>query len=333
VAHRINIGILGCANIAQRSIIPTLAMLGEYFNLIGVASRVREKATQIANQYHTQAFLGYEALLESENLEAVYIPLPNSMHKEWVERSLERGLHVLVEKSLACTVEDAAMLNKLARDNNLVLLENFQFRFHGQLKYITDLVKSGTIGEMRLVRSSFGFPHFEDKHNIRYNKNLGGGALLDAGAYPLKLSQIFLGNDISIIAANLYFDEKFDVDTYGSAVLRQKCGDLVSQIAFGFDNHYQCNVELWGSNGKIHTNRIFTAGPEIKPMVTIETKLDTKTIELRPDDHFRNLFFYFKNLIHSVSNVGGHTDQVENEYTENVNQARLISELRTCSEE
>ena len=100
-----------------------------------------------------------------------------------------------------------------------MLLENFQFRFHSQLAYIMGLVEDGTIGELRNIRSSFGFPPFPDKNNIRYSKDLCGGALLDAGAYPIKISQIFLGNSINVKTADLSIDKELEVDIWGSATL------------------------------------------------------------------------------------------------------------------
>ena len=195
----VNIGILGCANIAHKYIIPTLLEMSVY-NIIGIASRTKEKANQFSNTFFIKPYYSYESLLNVEELEAIYIPLPNALHAEWIEKAFGKGLHVLVEKSLATSFEDVLRLNRMALEKKYVLLENFQFRFHKQLEVIKELVKDGKIGPLRCVRSSFGFPPFSDKKNIRYNKKLGGGALLDAGAYPVKISQIFLGNDIEVAA-------------------------------------------------------------------------------------------------------------------------------------
>ena len=115
-------------------------------------------------------------------------------------------MHVLVEKSLACEYAQVVELNDLAKKKGLALIENFQFRFHSQLQYIKNIVGSGKIGELRCIKSAFGFPPFQEKNNIRYQKELGGGALLDAGAYPIKISQIFMGYDIDFwtIKKHLY---------------------------------------------------------------------------------------------------------------------------------
>jgi predicted dehydrogenase len=122
-------------------------------------------------------------------------------------------------------------------------------------------VDGGQIGELRCVRASFGFPPFPDAGNIRYQPELGGGALLDVGAYPIKISQILLGENLSVTAAKTFVDSEKCVDIWGGGFLSQNDGPLFSEIAFGFDHHYQCGIELWGSRGKLTANRLFTAPP------------------------------------------------------------------------
>ena len=322
----INIGILGCANIAKRHIIPSLLELPDHFSITGIASRTKVKADPIYNKFKIDTFTGYETLLEKEQLDAVYIPLPNSLHAEWIEKALEKNLHVLVEKSLATTFSDVQRLNKIASAKKLVLVENFQFRFHKQLKIIKALVNEGKIGELRSIRSSFGFPPFPDKDNIRYKKELGGGALLDAGAYSVKITQIFLGNNIEVVASNLWMDESKGLDIWGGAYLKQKNGPLFSEIAFGFDNYYQCNLELWGSNGKITANRIFTSPPDQEAEIILETNDRKKSMVIEPDNHFNNMLFHFHQLIQN--NV-----DIENEYKQNINQGRLLQELKDKANE
>jgi dTDP-3,4-didehydro-2,6-dideoxy-alpha-D-glucose 3-reductase len=317
---KINIGILGCANIAQKFIIPALKEMRGY-NILGVASRAKKKADKFAKEFDIRPFYSYEDLLEVESLEAVYIPLPNSLHYEWVKNSLNKGLHVLVEKSMACNYNEAIELNELAKQKGLALIENFQFRFHLQLKHIESLIDSGMIGELRNVRASFGFPPFSDSDNIRYKRELGGGALLDAGAYPLKISQIFLGADISVESASLETPSDEEVNIWGSAYIKQNNGNLASQIAFGFDHFYQNSIELWGSKGRIFTNRIFTAAPGFEPVIEIETNNGREVTTLPADNHFKKILSHLHALIVTKENIA-------DEYIENANQARLIKELK-----
>jgi hypothetical protein len=315
---KIKIGILGCASIAKRSVIPAIKQTPN-FELVGIASRTLEKAKQIAIEYETKAFESYEKLIKSP-LDAVYIPLPNGLHYEWIKKSLNNSLHVLVEKSMTCSAEQTQELNTLAQSKGLVLIENFQFRFHSQMAYIQNFLKSRQLGKLRNVRASFGFPPFPDSDNIRYQKQLCGGALLDAGAYPLKITQLFLGHDIYVDSASLAYPGDKEVDIWGSAFVKQKNGKLTSQIAFGFDHFYQNNLELWGTKGRLTATRIFTAGPGVKPELIIETPEGKETVILPEDNHFVNMLNHFANCINTKQNLN-------DEYNQNINQARLIGEL------
>jgi len=319
--NSINIGVLGCANIAKRSLIPAILDLKEEYCLKGVASRSGESAKACAEQFATESYTGYEELLNSGNLDAVYIPLPNALHTEWIEKALNLNIHVLVEKSLACSFEDAQRLNQLAKEKHLVLVENFQFRFHRQLSIVKELVSEGRIGELRCVRSSFGFPPFPDNDNIRYQKHLGGGALLDAGAYPVKIVQLFLGNQIEVKASSLYLDPACNVDIWGGAYLQQSNGPLFAELAFGFDHYYQCTLELWGSKGKLTATRIFTAPPGFSPELLLETAAGKEVIAVEPDNHFRNMLLHLHRLITTGKDLDA-------EYEQNVVQARLLEEVK-----
>lgn len=320
MTKQINIGILGCASIAERYLIPALRELEE-FNIVGIASRSEVKANQFAKKFNLEPYYSYESLLNIKGLDAVYIPLPNSLHYEWIKKALNKNLHILVEKSMACDYSEVFELNQIAIKKKLVLLENFQFRCHSQLRFIKELVDDGKIGDLRTVRSSFGFPPFSDKDNIRYKKELGGGALLDAGAYPIRITQIFLGSDIYVDSSSLEYPQDKEVDIWGSAYIKQKNGNITSQIAFGFDNYYQNNIELWGSKGKIYTNRIFTAAPNFKPTIEIETADGKEIVTLEAENHFKNMLQFFHQ---QVSN----NNRNENEYLQNIQQALLINELK-----
>jgi dTDP-3,4-didehydro-2,6-dideoxy-alpha-D-glucose 3-reductase len=321
MSKKINIGILGCANIAQRFIIPALKEMNE-FNIMGVASRSKEKADRFSEEFEVKAFYNYQSLVEYKNLDVVYIPLPNSLHYEWIKKSLQQGLNVLVEKSMTCNYKEVVELNDIAKKNGLVLMENFQFRFHSQLEYLKKIIKKGVIGELRTIRSSFGFPPFSDKDNIRYDKNLGGGALLDAGAYPLKISQIFMGNNIYVDSSSIHMDKNKEIDIYGSVQIKDRKSKIVSQCSFGFDNFYQCNIEFWGSKGKIYTNRIFTAPPEYSPVIELETDIGKEVIILEVDNHFKKILKYLHTQILTKKNL-------DDEYEQNITQARLIREVNS----
>ncbi len=318
---KLRIGILGAANIATRSVIPAILELPEIYDFVGVATRNISKEQELTSKFSCQVFEGYDSILYKDIIDAVYIPLPNSLHFQWVKESLQKGIHVLVEKSLAMSLEEVTELTHLSNKKNVALVENFQFRFHTQLQVLKKQLESNIIGELKYMRSSFEFPPFPDKTNIRYDANLGGGALYDAGAYPVKISQIILGNDIDVKASSMHIDRTMGVDIYGGAFLKQKNSSLFSEISFGFDNYYRCNVELFGTKGIISTERIFTAPPGFEPSILIKVAgEDSMVINVPSCNHFMNMLQHFYKV---VSNPG----LIQQENIDNINQSKLLQNI------
>ena len=315
----LKIGILGYANIAKKAIIPAIQE-NQYFNLYGVASRNTTNENEITQDLGCRFYNTYESMIEDATINALYIPLPNSLHFEWAKKALKQGKHLLVEKSLACTLEDVNALNELAKEKGLALIENFQFRKHTQLQAIKDLLASKQIGEIRAVKSSFGFPPFSDQNNIRYQKDLGGGALLDAGAYPIKLAQELFGHNLDTTAAVLNY-ENTEVDIWGAGMLQDQNKSNFMQFSFGFDHHYQCSLEVWGSKGKLFTNRIFTAPPGYQPSLQVENKEGQKTISLETANHYVNMLTHFYQCTQNI-------DLRNLEYKNNSNQSRLLASFK-----
>lgn len=315
--NKIRIGVMGCANIAVRSVIPAIVSIPG-LTLTAVASRSMDKAQRTGDMFGCEAVEGYQSLLERKDIDAVYMPLPTGLHNEWVMKCLEAGKHVLAEKSLACDLVEAGQMVDKAAASNLLLMEDFMFQYHSQHQFVRSLLDSGEIGEIRLFRSCFGFPPFPGE-NFRYDKALGGGALLDAGGYPVKASHFFLGKGLQVKAASLWYDKKRGVDIYGSAYLTSPSG-LVSEIAFGFDNYYQCNYEFWGSKGKIIVERAFTPPPGFKPKIVLEKQDVREEFLTKPDNHFANILAEF----HRAIVEGDHETHLD----EVLDQARILDEIR-----
>ena len=299
----INIGILGVASIALRFMLPAIQNLSDLFYFSGFAS---EYKGSLKKGYDVDKFIkyeSYEALIDDNAVDAVYVALPNALHHKYVTKALKRGKHVIVEKPAGCSEDEIIELVALAKSLNLVLLENFQFKFHSQLKLILNYLNQGLIGELRSVRVSFGFPPFSDQNNIRYDPCLGGGAFLACGVYALMIAPFFLGNDIKVVQASISFDEARGVDIWGGGTLKQRAGNLFCHFSFGFDNFYQCSLELWGSRGRILASRIFTAPPDLSPEIVLHKSSGTEVINAMNDNHFVNILVYFHELIYGQSNI------------------------------
>lgn len=188
----LRIGILGAANIARafsRDVAGSPAVA-----VTAVASRQLETAQRFAAENHIPRALGsYEALLADPDIDIVYNPLPNSLHAPWSIAAARAGKHVLCEKPLALNGEEARAMFGAARQSGVFLLEAYPYRFQPQTATMLDLVHSGAIGRVDFVQASFGFTLADPASNIRMNPALGGGALLDAGSYPLSLIRLLMG--------------------------------------------------------------------------------------------------------------------------------------------
>jgi predicted dehydrogenase len=209
----LRIGILGAANIARQF---THAVRNSpHVTVVAVASRAAQTATAFASACGIATAHGsYEALLANPQVDIVYIPLPNSVHAQWAIKAAQAGKHVLCEKPLAMNLAEATAMFDAARQHGVMLLEAFPYYFQPQTRDMLALVHGGTIGTVQSVQASFGFVLGNPLGNIRMNPTLGGGALLDAGSYPLSLIRLVMGErPVSVFANAVMSAEGVDVST------------------------------------------------------------------------------------------------------------------------
>ncbi len=314
----IRIGVLCPAEIAKRRFMPALLQCPE-FSYVGVGMHRREKAEAFLSEYPGKLFESYEELISSEEIDAVYIPLPPALHFPWAEKALQSGKHVLLEKPFTMFCSETETLISEAEKKHLALHENYMFVFHRQMEELKELITSGEIGEVRLYRMSFGFP-MRPAGDFRYDRSLGGGALMDAGGYCLKLATWLLGEDVRVTTAMANRTDRFDVDLYGSATVVNGEG-ATAQLSFGMDNHYKCELSVWGSRGMLTTGRIFTAPVGFAPTAVIETDGNRKEVPLSSDDTF------FKSIRHFSACIE-HPEIREQTYRQIRKQAELVEEFR-----
>lgn len=317
---KLNIAVMGCAAIAERSMIPAIKTLPEW-NLVAVASRSPEKAESFAYNFDCKAVVGYENLLNRSDIDAIYMPLPTGLHHEWIIKSLKAGKHVLSEKSIAYDYDSAVEMVNIAKANGLVLMEDFMFQYHSQHQFVFDLLRKGEIGDMRIFRANFAFPPMS-KNNFRYDDQIGGGALLDAAGYTVRAVHFIMGDDFVVKAANLYIDPETGTNIYGGAFLDNGKG-VSAQIAFGMDHYYQCNYEIWGSKGKIYADRAFTPKPDYSPLIVVEKQGERKEYQMPPDNHFVGSLKEFYRAISS--------GEAEKHYQEVLLQSKTLDDIRRFS--
>jgi NDP-hexose-3-ketoreductase len=279
----VRVGVLGCASIAWRRTLPAM-VAAPNLTVAAVASRDLAKAERFAAAFGAEAVHGYQELLERTDIEAVYLPLPTGAHHEWVARALRAGKHVLAEKPLATTAAEAAELVELAAKSELVLQENFMFLHHGQHRRVRELLDAGAIGELRSFTAAFGIPPLPAQ-DVRYVPELGGGALLDVGVYPIRAAQLFLDGVLSVRGAARTVDPVTGVDLAGSALLAAP-GGATASLQFGFQHHYRNAYELWGSAGRISVDRVFTPPGTWAPILRVERPNEVEELVLPAEDQF-----------------------------------------------
>lgn len=249
-ANPLRWGVLGATAYMSGLMIPAL-QAARGCDLVAVASRLESfpRTAQLGKSHAVDSFCGYAGLLESPEVDVVYVPLPNSHHAEWTVRALGAGKHVLVEKPITTNLPDLRRIAAAAESAGRMVMEGFMYRFHPQFDRVLDLVGSNEIGELRMVRASFAYPIASGSGNIRLVPELGGGATWDVGCYAVNVAVTFFGGlpdtvhafssrrpgehvDTSVVAI-LTFDERrkavidYSID-YGPRACYELQGDVGS---------------------------------------------------------------------------------------------------------
>jgi D-xylose 1-dehydrogenase (NADP+, D-xylono-1,5-lactone-forming) len=240
-------GILSTARIAQR--IVEGARLSEGAQIVAVGSRDLARARAYADEHGiARAHGSYEDLLADPEVDAVYVPLPNSMHVPWSVQALEAGKHVLCEKPLSRDPAQVSEAFDAADRAGRVLMEAFMWRFHPQTDELVRLVRSGTIGEVRLVRAAFGFGSLHPD-NVRLQASLEGGALMDVGCYCVSALRLLCGEPLRVSGEQVAGGDGVDIRFAG--VMRFE-GDVLGTFDCGMDVFRRNSIEVVGSTGEIH---------------------------------------------------------------------------------
>ena len=248
--EKVRWGIISTAGIAERSFIPALreTQRGE---LVAIASRDRSRADAFAKKHAIPVVLNdYAALLESDDIDAIYNPLPNTMHAEWTIAAAENGKHIFCEKPLAMSrAEIDAMVESCDR-SGVQLVEAFVFLFHDQTRKLRQLLDDGVIGNIVATQACMYYRIQRPSDNIRLNKELGGGGLLDGGVYPLTFTRFLYGEEPLTVQASCLIDPEVEVDTRVSAVL-EFSGGRQAIIQVSIDGPGGPGATIYGEKGSI----------------------------------------------------------------------------------
>jgi len=286
----IKIGALGCSRIAKKSLIPAIVD-SENFILSGVSSRDEETAYKFSKEFETDDY-SHEGLLDSD-ADAIYVSFPVGLHHEWGKKVLESGKHLLMEKTFTETYEQGKELFDIAEQNNLVCMEALMYEFNPLHSQIDNLL--ATKGDIKCVEAYFGIPHFEDKNDIRYLKELGGGAILDTLIYPLSFIFRILGNDFADFKSSIFYDKKSGVDERG--YIHFEYDNAVANISYGLGHSYRNEVCIWTDKGMLKAERVFSRPKECTNPIEFWSNGKCKIYESELSNHFINMLDSFANYI------------------------------------
>lgn len=262
---RLTWGILGCARISRRGLIPGIrrSALGR---LAALASRDASAARAWADEFAIpRAHGSYEELLADPEVQAVYIPLPNELHRPWTFAAADAGKHVLCEKPLALDAAEAAAMVDHCRSRGVVLMEAFMWRHQPRTRAVAGMLADGLLGELRLIRSSFSFPI--DPGDWRLDPARGGGALWDVGCYGVSTARLFARAEPESISARARFGPT-GVDLSLAATLGFP-GGVLAQVDCSFEQPFRCTYELVGTRGSIEVPDAYL--PPERPSAVLRT--------------------------------------------------------------
>ncbi len=256
---KLRIGVLSTANIGLEKVIPGVrrSVRGD---VVAIASRDLTSAQAAADRLGIPTAHGsYEALLADPDVDAIYIPLPNHLHAEWTIAAVRAGKHVLCEKPLAMTADDADRMAAAAREAGVVLMEAFMYRLHPSWLAVRELVRGGRIGRLVAVQSWFSYFN-DDPANIRNIRAVGGGALYDIGCYNVNLSRLLFEDEPRTVSASITRDPVSGVDVVTSAILGFAGGVATFTCSTRAEDDQR--VHVYGTEGRITVGIPFNIPPD-----------------------------------------------------------------------
>lgn len=250
-------GVISTSNIGRAAVIPAI-QASRNGEVVAVASRDRERAQEFAQRVGIPRHYGsYEALLDDSEIDAIYNPLPNSLHREWTIEAVRRGKHVLCEKPLGLDAAECVEMDVEATANGVRLMEAFMYRFHPRTERVIDMVRQGAIGDLRMVRSAFTF-RLTKPGNIRLDPELGGGSLMDVGCYCVNVSRTVVGEEpVAVQASAVWGSSGVDVQMAGTL---RFTGGVMAQFDCALTMDRGEAYEVAGTDGWLRVPSAFLPG-------------------------------------------------------------------------
>jgi len=263
--------------------------------LRAIASRSQEKAAAAAREFGMpKAYGSYEQLLADREIEAVYIPLPNAMHAEWVKKAAAAGKHILCEKPFAMDAPEAEKAIRYAEGKGVLVMEAFMYRFHPQWKRAREILATGEIGQVHSIHTLFTYM-LKDPTNIRNILGAGGGAIPDIGCYAVSSARFLLGKEPERAISLVHRDPVLKTDILSSGIL--DFGTVRSVFTVATQTHPSQRVDVIGSGGELTIHLPFNAYPDVPLQVTVSTDIGTRNIFAPVSDQYVEMFEAFSRAV------------------------------------
>jgi predicted dehydrogenase len=298
----LRIGILGAAGIAKVAVVPAIEG-SRNARVVALATRDPERGAEWARSLGLALVpASYEAVIADRDVDAVYIPLPNSHHAEWTIRAARAGKAVLCEKPLARTAAEAEAAIRACAESGVVLMEGFMYRFHPQHARVRELIAAGAIGDVVEVQAHLSVDLMSpiDPSNVRFKPELGGGALLDMGCYVVHIARNVFGEEPAAVLGRWTVDPGFGVDVEAAGVLEFSNG-RVALVSCSFRGNGQGFYRVVGRRGLIDVPRAIIPGLGERIAETVVTVVDAngarEDMVMPPVDQYRLMIEAFADAV------------------------------------
>ena len=288
--RKVRWGVLGYANVAREWVMPAIQR-ADNSELWALASRDPAKIVECNQRFPgVRAVLDYEELLRDPEVDAVYIPLPNTLHKEWAVRAAERGKHILCEKPLCMNASECREMIAVCTRHGVRLMEAFMYRYTDRVRRVLEVVRSGALGEIKFIEAT-NLSLLTDRTSIRFKPELGSGSLYDSGCYQVNFAGLIADTiagttgivQPASISAECVRDGTGGIDEIFSGVIRYPSG-LIASVNCGFNAHRRVFAEIVGTQGILHVPDTFSGDPGA---LTLTLGGERREIPVAESDRFR----------------------------------------------
>ena len=270
-------------------------------DLIAIASRNKTKAINASKLYNIQkVYLNYQDLLNDREIEAVYIPLPNSMHLEWIKKAADAGKHILCEKPLCLNTNEVKEAINYTNEKGVLLMEAFMYKFHPQWQKAKEIVTRNEIGKIQSIHTRF-FYFDTTPDGIHNQLQLGGGALRDIGCYGISISRFLLGREPKRVLSLIYRDKNFKIDYTTTGILDFIDAQSVFTVSTQTDSFQEANIH--GTNGYISIKIPFNMYPDVPSDIIISTDIGIRNPKQGPADQYKLEFEAFSEAVRGIKEV------------------------------